>query len=170
MTKEEALKIIEFKLGRGKEAERLGFHNGGVYSWRGRISEEREALEMAISALSENKGDLISRQAVLDEMDKRHAEGDCITKGFIKALPSVENKGEWVPVSERLPALVFRYKISDDVLITDGYEIYMGYLVERNGKIFWHYYGSDYEFGIKDENNDAIAWMPLPTPYKERGE
>ena len=37
------------------------------------------------------KGDLISRQAVLDEMEKRHAEGDCITKGFIKALPSAEN-------------------------------------------------------------------------------
>ncbi len=52
MTREEALEIIKFKLGRGKEAERLGFHNDGVYSWRGRISEEREALELAVSALS----------------------------------------------------------------------------------------------------------------------
>lgn len=34
--------------------------------------------------------DLISRQAVLDEMDKRHAEGDYINKGFIKGLPSAD--------------------------------------------------------------------------------
>ena len=51
-----------------------------------------ECIKVLPSA--EIKGDLISRQAVLDEMDKRHAEGDCITKGFIKALPSVENKGD----------------------------------------------------------------------------
>lgn len=32
--------------------------------------------------------DLISREAVIGEMDKRHADGDYITKGFIKSLPS----------------------------------------------------------------------------------
>lgn len=84
-----------------------------------------------------------------------------------------ENKGEWIPVSERLPLLRGLHKISDDVLITNGFEIDMGYLVERKGKIFWHYYGSEYEVGIKDEDNDARAWMPLPDlpePYKaEKG-
>jgi hypothetical protein len=34
-------------------------------------------------------GDYISRQAVLDEMYKRKADGDAITAGFIKGLPSV---------------------------------------------------------------------------------
>ena len=33
--------------------------------------------------------DCISRQAVLDEMYKRKADGDAITAGFIKSLPSV---------------------------------------------------------------------------------
>ena len=80
-----------------------------------------------------------------------------------------ENKREWVPVTERLP-LFGKYKVSDDVLITNGYEIDMGYLVERKGKIFWHYYGSEYEVGIKDEDNDSAAWMPLPSPYKKGGE
>lgn len=117
------------------------------------------------------KGNLISRQAVKDiilggvstdtDADKEYV---C---GLIDNLPSVENKREWIPVSERLPVLRGTYKISDDVLITNGYEIDMGYLVERTGKIFWHYYGSDYEFGIKNEDNDAIAWMPLPEPYKK---
>jgi len=79
-------------------------------------------------------------------------------------------KGEWIPVSERLPLLRGTYKISDDVLITNGFEIDMGYLVERKGKIFWHYYGGDFEVGIKDEDNDATAWMPLPEPYKKGGE
>lgn len=34
--------------------------------------------------------DLISREAVLKEIDERHKNGDAITKGFIKNLPSVE--------------------------------------------------------------------------------
>lgn len=73
--------------------------------------------------------------------------------------------GGWIPVSERFPLLGV-HGISNDVLITNGFEIDMGYLVKRGGKIFWHYYGSECEVGIKDEDNDAIAWMPLPEPYK----
>lgn len=88
----------------------------------------------------------------------------------ISALSEI--KRNWIPVSERLPLLRGLYKISDDVLITNGFEIDMGYLVERKGKIFWHYYGSEYEVGMKDEDNDATAWMPLPEPYtaEDRGE
>lgn len=95
--------------------------------------------------------------------------GDCMMYADLSGMLDeliAENKGEWIPVSERLPVLRGTYKISDDVLITNGYEIDMGYLVERTGKIFWHYYGSEYEVGIKDEDNDATAWMPLPEPYK----
>ena len=86
------------------------------------------------------------------------------------ALSSSENPNKWIPVSERLPLLRGLYKISNDVLVTNGYEIDMGYLVERKGKIFWHYYGDEYEVGIKDEDNDAIAWMPLPEPYQAESE
>jgi len=74
----------------------------------------------------------------------------------------------WIPVEERFPLLRGAYKISNDVIITNGFEIYMGYLVERKGKIFWHYYGSDIEVGIKDDDNDVTAWMPLPKPYQPK--
>lgn len=120
MTREEAIEIVN----KGK----------CPYPVSLKEKEKNEALDMAISALSER---------------------------------------EWIPVSERLPLLRGLHKISDDVLITNGFEIDMGYLVERKGKIFWHYYGSEHEVGIKDEDNDARAWMPLPDlpePYKAESE
>lgn len=43
--------------------------------------------------------DCISRQAVIEEMEKRHADGDYITKGFINKLPQVtpiRPKGHWI--------------------------------------------------------------------------
>lgn len=58
------------------------------------------AIHKAIKALSaEPCRDYISRQAVLNEMERRHQEGDTITKGFIKSLPPVNPtrpKGEWL--------------------------------------------------------------------------
>ena len=140
------------------------------------VEKYKELLTECIKALpsAENDGDLISRQAVLDELEKWDWQDLYLPihfKQILDDVPSVENKGEWIPVSERMPLLRGLHKISDDVLITNGFEIDMGYLVERKEKIFWHYYGSEYEVGIKDENNDATAWMPLPEPYKsERGE
>lgn len=83
MTKEEAIKIIEFKLGRGKEAEQFGLHNYGVSSWIGKITEEREALDMAISALQENKS--TEEEIVCLYSDKEIAES------FIKDVESVKD-------------------------------------------------------------------------------
>ena len=102
-----------------------------------------------------HEGDLISRQAVLDEMDKRHAEGDSITKGFIKALPSVEIKGEWIPVSERLP------EGRTTVLACDRmHDIFVAWFEDNN----WT--SSDKVF-VK--GCPILAWQPLPEPYKEGG-
>ena len=72
----------------------------------GMSKEERkyysEALDMAISALSVPEGEYINKSVVLTEMDKRHAEGDFITKGFINSLPTISvpkrEKGEWIKV------------------------------------------------------------------------
>ena len=36
--------------------------------------------------------DCISRKSVIEEMEKRHAEGDYITKGFINNLPPVKQE------------------------------------------------------------------------------
>ena len=61
-----------------------------------------EAQDMAISALSVPEGEYINKSVVLTEMDKRHAEGDFITKGFINSLPTISvpkrEKGEWIKV------------------------------------------------------------------------
>ena len=100
---------------------------------------------------------MCDEQKVINDRDKQALE---------MAIKALEQEPKWIPVSERLPLLRGSYKISDDVLITNGYEIDMGYLVRRKVKSFWHYYGSDIEVGINDEDNDAIAWMPLPKPYE----
>lgn len=59
----------------------------------------KEALDIAISALSENKGDLISRQAVLNLKqtftDNAGYETEYVDIEDIKELPPVEDKGEW---------------------------------------------------------------------------
>jgi len=121
--------------------------------------------EEAIEELKELLRWYLKEEPMSETVYKREAVSMAIS-----ALSEI--KSEWIPVSERLPLLRGTYKISDDVLITNGFEIDMGYLVERKGKIFWHYYGGDFEVGIKDEDNDATAWMPLPEPYKAdmRGE
>jgi len=77
----------------------------------------------------------------------------------------------WVPVSERLPLLGL-HKISEDVLITNGFEFFMGYLVERKGKLSWRYYDSGSEVEVGSVDDDVTAWMPLslPKPYRTESE
>ena len=63
------------------------------------MRETYEANIWAISALSENKGDLISRQAVDDviyDYSRSHAVDYAQIMERIDKLPSVENKGEWI--------------------------------------------------------------------------
>ena len=53
-----------------------------------------DVLEKQMS--NQNKGDLISRQAVFNIIEKEQFKGDAIAE--IEKLPSVENKGEWIKV------------------------------------------------------------------------
>lgn len=77
----------------------------------------------------------------------------------------------WIPTSERLPLLRGSYKISEDVLITNGFEIFIAYLVERRkGKISWRYYDSGSEVDVNSADDDVTAWMPLPDLYKAESE
>lgn len=64
---------------------------------------QRRALEDAISDLSENKGDLISRKSLLNKINayvvgSQDKEFIC---ELIKEMPSVETKGEWIESKER---------------------------------------------------------------------
>ena len=64
--------------------------------WSEMEKREQEHLPIAVvckavkeATEAESCEDAISRKTVLDEMYKRKADGDAITAGFIKGLPSV---------------------------------------------------------------------------------
>lgn len=103
------------------------------------------------------KGDLISRQAVLDivmdsclDLDKWD-DTDQFCKE-IEDLPSVENKGEWIPVTERLP----KPEDKQEVRVIVSYENEDGEFVEKG--VFNKRYGFNFP--------SVKAWQPLPKPYK----
>lgn len=99
--------------------------------------------------------DLISRQAVDDVMydySRSHDVDYAQIMERIDELPSVENKGEWIPVSERLPEegthILVSVRGEPDFVATDDY----------------------YSYGFDDWKDDVTAWQPLPEPYKGESE
>jgi len=87
--------------------------------------------------------------------------GDCYLADRIIAAADkyAEGRTRWIPVSEDLPPLKdSAVEISDDVLVTDGNDTYIGYLKRRGGKTSWHIY--------EDVNVGVVAWMPSPVQYK----
>ena len=86
------------------------------------------------------------------------------------AISALENKGEWIPVSERLPEerewylAVFKEKDTDFQLIPRVAD-YIGH-----GENKWRWIDEE---GIVQEYFDlleCVAWMPLPEPYKAESE
>lgn len=112
--------------------------------------------------------DLISRERLINEWDdlgRRYAMPTTpIHKRAFREFPSAdvrENKGEWIPVNERLP------EDYDRVLITvNGCR---GLIVREA-----HYHKARNEFEVL-HNHDRwevgeeglLAWQPLPEPYKK---
>ncbi len=82
---------------------RADLNNGVIFTpWNKEFTEAlNDVLEQEPTTKNDLGVDCISRQAVIEEMEKRHAEGDYITKGFINSLPPVtpiRPKGHWIPV------------------------------------------------------------------------
>jgi hypothetical protein len=100
--------------------------------------------------------DLIDRQAAIDAV--QHAfDRETLLNRFarkvavdaLKTMPSAQPEQRWIPVSERLPDKPARY------LVTNSR---------------WGEYEVDWNIWINSRwlyNSDPIAWMPLPTAYKE---
>lgn len=72
-----------------------------------------------------------------------------------------ENKGEWIPVSERLP------EIHQDVLLSlRSLDVDVGFRGETEPYFYVHGVGGC--FYVKPQN--VLAWQPLPEPYKAESE
>ena len=101
--------------------------------------------------------DLISRQNTIDIINRKWINGtnlcnadEAIDK--IKKLPSAQ---QWIPCSERLP--------EDNVdVLAQGSDYYTAILSFRYDIKMWE---DGYGYNIDQEN--VIAWMPLPEPYAE---
>ena len=131
--------------------------------------------------------DLISREALIDVIEKQKIDNDaycrlCIDsmKELIEEQPSVTDTnvgGKWIPCGERLPEereSIFKKakgtdkwdpemfeSISDDVNVTVEFE-------DGTRKTMTSYttdgkWSCEKEYRIKMK---VIAWMPLPEPYK----
>lgn len=122
-----------------------------------RYKEEITILE------AENKEELTNEKAIAFLQDNGWlVEHDRImTSGM-------ENKREWIPVSERLPedgrpVLIYAWNVHHVVARYDSFRTENGY------KKCW--VTADAWNGNTEIKHDVIAWMPLPEPYKaERGE
>ena len=149
------------------------------------------ALSEAIKILSQRAdGDTISRQAAIDALarmmprsytpDGSHPAdeeifmaqevfADCIEA--LEILPSAQPEPHWIPCSERLP------EYNESVLTWDGYafciEKRIPYIRDDDGEPIegdwwvgdeYDEYESEYYPNLRD--GAAIAWMPLPEPYR----
>ena len=113
-------------------------------------SEYIEVYEMAISALEKNES------------------AEEWYKVFCEKLDSAENKGEWIPVSERLP------KIADVYRVTRYYPnnvMNPNYLVDAcffDGSNTW--YNDNRINHERAYADNVIAWQENPEPYKAESE
>ena len=85
---------------------------------------------------------------------------------WLKELKELREQTRLIPVSERMPEFTIESSIvgkqfTEDVLVYDGAEFRVGYLVKD--------IGLDYDYWVVYGMNifEPIAWMPLPEkPYK----
>lgn len=112
------------------------------------------------------------RLKVVLEKNFDHTGGASVLEQLIDEQPTVEPETHWIPCSERLP------EYNESVLTWDGYvfciEKRIPYIRDDDGEPIegdwwvgneYDEYASEYYPNLRD--GAAIAWMPLPEPYRE---
>lgn len=113
--------------------------------------------------------DLISRRTIIDglefviehgiETDGAHSISAEKMLEFVKELPTVQPKTQWILCSDRLPDEEDSYIVTIQCEHVDGWDDYVTGFAEWDG-YRWDII-SFYSGQIK-----VVAWMELPSPYK----
>lgn len=139
--------------------------------WRGTNDQwYEETYAMAIDALSEPSGDLISRADAIERFcefgTSLERQGKTMITmvdakyAFIKTLESLPSaEADWIPVSEGLPDPYVPVLVSDGVYVWED-ELQEDY--EDGVTMYW--WDSQCSLDFKD-----TAWMPRPKPYRKDG-
>ena len=107
------------------------------------------------------KDDVIYRQAAIEALHQWFADGfeedrwwnSTHVLAALEGLPSAQPEQRWIPCSEKLPEKEVVY------IITVHCE-------DRNFITFDNF--CSYKHGWKEwSNQEVLAWMPLPEPYRE---
>ena len=108
-----------------------------------------------------------------DVLANRPTERDPLITAVRKAFGALETEPQWIPCSERLPEedtevlISYRYKEGEgdtsntDIDITTYGQMYFG----GNKVGGYKHWRAPFEYF--ESNYEVIAWMPLPTPYRE---
>lgn len=125
-------------------------------------SEEKEAVLHCLKAMIDEE--VCEECPLYGTTGTDHCEKDCVRLA-INALSRSENPNKWVPVSKRLP------DVGSEVLVCFDFK-------GKRSVYISHFYGDGEFHGLDDEYltsegrkyRKAVAWMPLPEPYKAESE
>ena len=96
--------------------------------------------------------DSISRQVVKEQMLRYgFTAPDMTVTEFIEDLPSAQPETQWTPCSERLPK--------------EGHYLVQDVIGVREVGLY-----TKYGWIVEDHMGKIVAWMPLPTPYREEND
>lgn len=129
------------------------------------------AYKVAISALTEElseDGTLTVHVSDGSKVNRVLVKGDNIFGGLYYP-DSAENKGEWIPISERLPESSGVYIVTRE-FTDDGIECAdLADACYFDGTSTWHN-DNRINHGREYVDKKIKAWMPLPEPYKVESE